>query len=212
MTLERSDEILSKLMGKYPDPKIELEYSSPFELLLATILAAQSTDARVNMVTKEFFKKYNTPAKIAKEDIKVVADFIRPTGFFRNKASLLITCCAKLVNDFDGQVPETMEELLQLPGVGRKTANIILGNAFNKPAIAVDTHVKRVANRLDLSSNHNPDKIEEDLTNIIRPEDKTRFSQLLTLHGRYVCRSRYPKCKTCVIAEICNWEGKLETK
>jgi endonuclease-3 len=204
----RTREIVSRLLIRWPDPKLELNYSNPFELLIATILAAQCTDVRVNAVTKNFFKDYPTAHKIARENPNKIAEKIKPTGFYRNKAKSIISCCQKLIKDHNGQVPDTVEELTQLHGVGRKTANIVLGNAFDKPVIAVDTHLRRVALRLDLSHGDNENQIEADLMEIIDEDQWTLFSKLMVLHGRYTCQARRPRCPDCVISELCNWEEK----
>lgn len=208
MSYQKTDEIIARLLEKTPEPKLELNYSNAFELLIATILAAQCTDVRVNAVTKTFFKEYPTPEKIASEKLDVIADKIRPTGFYRNKAKILIACCERLVKDYNGQVPDTLEELTKLPGVGRKTANIVLGNAFGKQAIAVDTHVKRVVQRLGLTKVKNPDDIEADLMKIVDPNKWTLFTKLIVLHGRHVCQSRRPKCSSCVLFDLCPFEEK----
>jgi len=208
MDYEKTDKIIEKLLEKYPDPQLELDYSNAFELLIATILAAQCTDQRVNAVTKTFFKEYPTPQSIVSEKLDVIAEKIKQTGFYRNKAKSLVACCEQLIKRYDGKVPDSLAELVKLPGVGRKTANIVLGNAFGKQTIAVDTHVKRVANRLGLTQASNPDVIEQDLMKIVDPNKWTLFTRLIVLHGRYVCQSRKPKCKMCVLLELCPWEEK----
>ncbi len=208
---EFAQDVLRRLLEKTPEPKIELNYSNPFELLVATILAAQCTDLRVNMVTKTFFKEYPTPEKIARESQQVIAEKIKSTGFYRNKANSLIACCQRLVIEYKGQIPQSVPDLERLPGVGRKTASVVVSNAFGVPALAVDTHVKRVAGRLHLSRANDPDKIEEELKKILPEKDWTPFSQTMVLHGRYVCVARNPKCKLCVLYDICPSEEKTDT-
>jgi len=160
------------------------------------------------MVTKTFFKEYPTPEKIAKENPEVIAEKIKPTGFYRNKAKSLIACCQMLVKDYAGAVPDSVDELAKLPGVGRKTANVVLGNAFNQQAIAVDTHMKRVAERLDLSKAKSPDDAERELMELVDRDQWTLFTKLVILHGRYTCQAKRPRCSECVLNDICNWEGK----
>lgn len=200
--------IAKLLLKKYPHPKIALYFSNPLELLVATILSAQCTDVRVNEVTKDLFKKYRTAEDYARADLKTFEMEIRPTGFYRNKAKMIIACCKKIIQDFRGKVPPTREELTTLPGVGRKTANVILGSAFGRQAIAVDTHVLRVSNRLGIAHSNNPDKVEEELVRQL-PEDKlTAFNLALILHGRETCTARKPRCPECVIYKECEWPEK----
>ncbi len=208
MERERVKKIISRLLEQTPYPRIELNFSNAFELLVAAILAAQCTDARVNEVTATFFKRYPTPEKIAAASITEIEEQIRSTGFYHNKAKNLIACCRKLVSEHGGRVPQSLEELATLPGVGRKTAAMVVGNAYGLPAIAVDTHVKRVSERLGLTQSQNPEVIEQDLSRLIEREQWTIFSQLLTLHGRYVCRARQPNCRECVIENLCPWPEK----
>lgn len=210
MKTDQSSEIINRLLQKWPDPKIELDYSNAFELLIATILAAQCTDSRVNMVTRTFFKQYPTADSIAKENPDVIADRIRSTGFYRNKAKSLIACCQRLVQDYGGQVPDSVEKLSSLPGVGRKTANIVLGNALGVQAIAVDTHLKRTALRLGLSSARNSDHVEQELMDIVDPGQWTLFTKLMILHGRYICQARRPRCRECPLYDICPYEEKSD--
>ena len=198
-----------KLLKKiYAEPEIELNFSNPLELLVATILSAQCTDKRVNEVTPTLFKKYQCPQDYAKADIRAFEEEIRSTGFFRNKTKSIINCCKKIVHDFNGEIPSTMEELMTLPGVGRKTANVMLGGAFGKAAIAVDTHVIRLSNRLGLVNSKNPDKIEELLMKQLPPDCWTFFSLAIILHGRQTCGARKPKCGECVLYEECEWPEK----
>ncbi len=202
-TAQQVKKIFPILEKIYPDAKTALEYKNPFELLIATILSAQCTDVRVNMVTKDLFKKYKSHADWAKADIKHIESDIKSTGFYHNKAISIKGASTKIVEQFGGKVPDTMEELLKLPGVGRKTANVVLGNAFGKPAIACDTHVIRLSRRLGLSENTDPVKIEFDLAEIVPQKNWTLFGNLLILHGRNVCIARKPNCPDCRIARFC---------
>jgi endonuclease III len=198
-------EYLEKQVG---NRDIELDYSDPLELLVATILSAQCTDQRVNQVTTSLFKKYKSAEEYAQADLSAIEEEIRPTGFFRAKAKSIKGCCQHLVEKHQGRVPESMEALTALPGVGRKTANVILGTCFGKPAIVVDTHVKRVANRLGLSRSDAPDKIEQDLAKILPKTRWTASSHQLLLHGRYICKAKSPLCGQCVIYKVCVWNDK----
>jgi endonuclease-3 len=181
----------------------ELDAGSPWELLVATILSAQCTDQRVNQVTPGLFAQFRTPAQFASADPPELERLIKPTGFFRAKAKNLIACAGALIERFRGEVPRTMEDLVTLPGVGRKTANVILGAAFGQPAVVVDTHVKRVAGRLGLSRSDDPDKIELDLQRVIPEARWTTGSHHLLLHGRYVCVARRPRCEPCALYDLC---------
>ncbi len=200
--------ILGLLKKKYPHSRIVLHFSTPLELLIATILSAQCTDVRVNEVTKELFRKYRGVRDYANADIKGLEQDIRPTGFYKNKARAIIECCKKLLKDFGGTVPERLEELVTLPGVGRKTANVIIGSAFGGQAIAVDTHVLRVSNRLGLTHSNDPDKVEEALMRAIPKNRWTGFNLSLILHGRETCIARKPKCGECILYDECEWEEK----
>lgn len=200
---ERVRSILPTLKKTYPNATIALHFSNPLELLIATILSAQCTDARVNIVTKDLFKKYRSAADWADADLGQIEQDIKTCGFFHNKAVSIKGACRKIVDDYGGKVPGTMEELVTLPGVGRKTANVVLGNAFNVPAIACDTHVIRVARRLQLSENGDPVKLEFDLAEIVPKKDWTLFSHLLIWHGRTICKARKPDCPACPIAQHC---------
>jgi len=192
------------LKEEYPDARTELNWENPLQLLVATMLSAQSTDVRVNEVTKRLFKKYRTAEDYAQADLGSLEEEIHPVGFFRNKARSIKGMARALVEDHGGEVPRTMSELVQLPGVGRKTANVVLGNAFGiDEGIVVDTHVRRLSNRLDLSSEHDPEKIERDLLSIVPEEERALFSHLLIFHGRRVCKSRKPDCPGCVLNHIC---------
>ncbi|MDT7042046.1 endonuclease III [Candidatus Nitronereus thalassa] len=205
----RACRIIATLKRALPEAIVELQHRTPFELLVATILSAQCTDERVNSVTPALFAKYPGPQHLAKANPADVEAIIRSTGFFRSKAKSVIHCSQGLVELFNGKVPDTMEELTSLPGIGRKTANVILGACFQKPGIIVDTHVKRVANRLHLTTSHDPTTIEYDLQALLPQQDWTGGSQRFLLHGRYVCLARKPKCGSCVISADCDWDGKL---
>ena len=202
--------ITNLLLKKYPSPKIALHFKSPVQLLVATILSAQCTDTRVNLVTQSLFQKYRTAADFAQADLKDFEDEIKPTGFYRNKAKAIINCSRMLVKEYGSAVPSTIDEMIKLPGVGRKTANVILGAAFGKPAIAVDTHVLRVSNRLGIAHSANPDKVEEELKQQIDQARWTKMNHALILHGRETCRARSPKCGICVLFEECEWPSKTE--
>lgn len=200
----RALEILARLKREYPDAHCELDHRNPFELLVATILSAQCTDARVNMVTPALFGRYPDPAALAAARQEDVEELIRSTGFFRNKARSLIGMAQGLVSEHGGKVPATMDELRPLPGVGRKTANVILGNAFGINAgITVDTHVKRLSMLLGLTRNTDPEKVEQDLLELFPQDDWTLLSHLLIWHGRRVCIANRPKCGECVLKDIC---------
>ncbi len=202
------EQVIEGLKKHFPKPWIDLNFSNAFELLVATILAAQATDKKVNEVTETFFKKYPNPESIAKTPLKKLEEDLKQINFYRRKAKLLKECCEVLVKEFDGIVPDTLEELVKLPGVGRKTANVILVNAFNKPAIVVDTHVKRVSQRLGLTTSNNPDKIEKDLMNFFSKENWVYISKAMVLFGRYICKAKNPKCKECALNDICPYEDK----
>ena len=201
--VQRVKKIWPALNELYPKAKIALNSKNPLELLIATILSAQCTDVRVNMVTKDLFKKYKSAEDWARADIKQIESEIKSTGFFRNKALNIRAACADIIDKFDNKVPSTMEELVQLPGVGRKTANVVLGNAFGKAAIACDTHVIRLSRRLGLSENSDPVKLEFDLAEIVPKQNWTMFSHLLIWHGRNICSARKPDCENCPISKYC---------
>jgi len=191
-----------------PSPKMELDHRSPWELLVATILSAQCTDQRVNQVTPSLFQRYRQPAELATANLPELERLIHSTGFFKNKAKHLVACGKAVTERFGQQVPHTMDELITLPGVGRKTANVMLGNAFGQPSIVVDTHVKRVAKRLGLTRSDNPDRVEQDLQQLMPQSKWTAFSQRLLLHGRYVCLAKKPQCHTCPVYRYCRWKEK----
>ncbi len=203
---QRVQKIFGKLKKLYPNARTALNYRNPLELLIATILSAQCTDVRVNIVTKDLFKKYKKAADWAKADLEQIEADIRSTGFFRNKAANIKSSCQTILDKFNGQVPDNMEDLLTLAGVGRKTANVLLGNLFGIPGITCDTHVIRLSRRLRLSANKDPVKLEYDLMEIV-PKRKwggwTMFSHLLIFHGRNVCKARRPDCDNCAISRWC---------
>jgi endonuclease-3 len=196
--------VIQRLKEAYPDAKTELNWENALQLLVATILSAQSTDVRVNEVTKALFEKYRTAEDYASADLGRLEEEIRPVGFFRNKARSLRDMARALVEDHGGEVPRTMPELVALPGVGRKTANVVLGNAFGiDEGLVVDTHVRRLAGRLGLSTERDPEKIERDLLGVVPEGERTLFSHLLIFHGRRVCKSRKPDCPGCVLNHVC---------
>lgn len=206
---QRVAEILRKLDEAYPDATCELKHESAFQLLISTILSAQCTDVRVNQVTTELYKKYRKPEDFAYANPAELEKEIRPTGFFRNKTKSIIGASKGVVERFGGQVPRTMEEILTLPGVARKTGNVVLGSAYGiASGIAVDTHVQRLANRLDLTRNEDPKKIEQDLMAIIPQEKWIQFSHQLIWHGRRVCAARKPKCVECNMEKLCYAKDK----
>jgi len=204
---ERFKKIFSFLKKEYPDAKCHLDYNNPVELLVGSILSAQCTDLRVNEVTKNLFRKYTNAYEFSLADIDELKDDIRSTGFFNSKAKSILECTKALVRDHDGVVPETMEELTKLRGVGRKTANVILGNYYGKPGIIVDTHIGRLSRRLGLTENEDPVKVEFDLRDIVPENDCTFFSNSLGDHGRTICKSRKPLCDNCKISDICPSSG-----
>ena len=197
-------EVISRLKDEYPDARTELNWENPLELLVATMLSAQTTDVRVNMVTEKLFEKYRTAADYAGADPAELEADIRPTGFYRNKARSLQGMARALLDEHGGEVPRTMAGLVSLPGVGRKTANVVLGNAFGvDEGVVVDTHVRRVSRRLGLTAEKDPEKIEQDLLGVVPEGERTLFSHLLIFHGRRVCKARKPDCPGCVLSDIC---------
>jgi endonuclease III len=200
----RAPEIIERLSGAYPDAHVALEFTNPIEMLVATILSAQCTDERVNQVTRDLFRKYRTPEDYLKVPEEELAADIRPTGFFNQKTRSIRGAMQRIVDVYRGRVPNTMEDLVTLPGVARKTANIVLGNAFGiVEGIAVDTHVRRVANRVGLSNETDPDKIERDLMRLIPRDRWFGFTYVLIEHGRQICQARSPKCTECPIEPLC---------
>jgi len=204
---QRVKEIFPVLKKTYPDAKIALNFKTPLQLLIATILSAQCTDVRVNIVTKDLFKKYKSAKDWAEADVKQIESDIKSTGFYHNKAVNIKNSCTAIIERFNNKVPGTMDQLITLPGVGRKTANVVLGNAFGIPGIACDTHVIRLSRRLRLSANSDPVKLEFDLAEIIHKSRWTMFSHLLIFHGRNICKARKPDCGNCTIAKFCPSAG-----
>jgi len=204
MSAKNIDKILPLLKKEYPQARIALNFSNPLEILVATVLSAQCTDERVNMVTKSLFQKYRKVQDYAKANLKTFEQEIRSTGFYRNKAKNIISATQKIVRDFGGKMPDSMDELLKLPGVARKTANIVLFNGFGKvEGIAVDTHVRRLTQRLGLTKNQDPDKIEQDLIKLLDKKEWGKFSYLLIDHGRKICDAKKPKCLECILQKLC---------
>lgn len=208
VTRAQAGRIFSVLKRTTPVPRVELQHRTALQLLIATILSAQCTDQRVNQVTPELFRRYRTARDYADADPAELERLIKSTGFFKSKARNIIGCCRTLRDGFSGNVPDTMEALVTLSGVGRKTANVVLGHHFGKPAVVVDTHVTRVSQRLGLSASDDPERIEEDLQRWLPPDEWTIGSQRLLLHGRYVCLARAPKCRECGLYTRCQWKGK----
>ena len=200
--------VISALNRAHPDAKLALDYTSPLELLIALILAAQCTDAKVNEVTPALFKRFPTARDFADVPQEELEQWLRPTGFYRQKSAAVRACCRQLVERFGGEVPRDFDSLLTLPGVGRKTANILLGNAFGIPGIGVDTHVGRLSQRLGFTTQTDPDKIEADLREIVPRKHQIRFCHLLQYHGRRVCFARKPNCPSCALLRICPYPGK----
>lgn len=211
--LARTASIIDALKETYPDAHCELDFTNPLELLIATILSAQCTDKQVNIVTADLFKKYRTAADYAAADLAGLEQDLRRIGLFRNKAKNVKACCQQLVDRYHGQVPQTMEQLTELPGVGRKTANVVLGNAFDKnEGIVVDTHVARLSDRLGLTKETQPEKIETDLQKLVPRKDWAMFSHWLIWHGRRRCFARNPGCADCEIGELCPSRFKFSSK
>lgn len=195
--------LLRELKRLYPDVRCSLHHETPFQLLVATILSAQCTDARVNLITPALFARFPDPQRLAKADLAELESLIQSTGFYHNKAKNLLACSQRIVEQHHGEVPRTMDALVQLAGVGRKTANVILGNAFDVPGLPVDTHVTRLSQRLGLTTNTTPERIEEDLTALVPRAEWTRFGLRLIYHGRQVCHARKPLCDGCALVELC---------
>ncbi len=205
---ERSRLSIEALKKLYPQVRCSLDYSNPLEMLLATQMSAQCTDASVNKVSKTLFKKYTCAEDFANANLSELQDDIRSIGLYRNKSKNIIACCKKIISDFGGEVPDTMEELLTLPGTGRKTANLILGEVFKKPAVVVDTHCIRLSNRIGLTANTSPEKIEQDLKKLIPEDEQLDFCHRLVYHGRAVCNAINPKCSDCTLNEFCKYPQK----
>jgi endonuclease-3 len=209
---DRVERILDELERMYPNVGTALRYSSPFELLVATILSAQCTDAQVNKVTKRLFAKYNTPQAILELGQQRLAQAVYECGFYRNKSRNIIGACERLVNEYGSKVPDSLEELMTLPGVGRKTANVVLSNAFGKDAIAVDTHVFRVSRRLGLAQAGTPEAVERELMQVV-PKDKwSSTHHRLINHGRRICKARKPQCEICPLSPYCRYWNELKTE
>jgi endonuclease III len=204
----RVDRIRKILRERYPEIKTPLSHKTPFQLLVATILSAQCTDQQVNRVSGELFKHLKTPADFAAAPLENIENLIRPTGFFHNKAKHIKNCSRAILAEHKGTVPDTLQELTNLPGVGRKTANVILGAVFGVPGLVVDTHVGRIAQRLGLTDNKDPVKIEFDLMKIIPKRDWSDFSLRIIFFGREICTARKPKCPTCPLYQLCPWKYK----
>jgi endonuclease-3 len=207
---QRAPEVIRRLKKAYPDAKVALHFTNPLEMLVATILSAQCTDERVNQVTKNLFQKHRAPEDYVKVPREELAADIRPTGFFNQKAKAIQGACRKIVEEYGGEVPQTIAELITLPGVARKTANIVQGNSYPErhrkdrdAGIAVDTHVRRVARRLGFTSTTDPDKIERDLMKIIPKRDRFSFTYVLIDHGRKVCKAPTPRCEACPVNDLC---------
>lgn len=206
----RAGRILTRLAKAYPDARTALDFTTPLELLVATILSAQCTDERVNMVTARLFPRYRKAADWAAIPLPILEREIHSTGFFRAKARSLSGMARALVEGHGGEVPRTLDALVELPGVGRKTANVVLGNAFGIPALAVDTHVLRVSQRLQLARSDDPEKVHDQLCQVLPRPRWTQASHLLILHGRRVCTARKPACPTCPVLSLCPWRGKTK--
>ena len=206
MNKKEAIEIIEKLLKMYPDAKCSLDFKTPFEMLVAVCLSAQCTDDRVNKVTPELFKVYDTPQDFANCDLEKLENLIHSCGFYKNKAKNLKAAGQKIMNDFHGEVPQTMEELITIPGVGRKSANVIMLEAFNNPqGIAVDTHAKRLSNRLGFSKESDPLKVEQDLLKLIPREYWKDVNHIFIWHGRNTCSSQNPKCDNCLLKDYCLW-------
>jgi endonuclease-3 len=204
---DRALEVVKRLKKNYPQAKCSLNYRNPLQLLMATMLSAQCTDERVNKTTPALFKKYKTAKAFASASQAELEDIVRPTGFFRNKAKNIIACNKELVKEHKGVVPSTMDELHALSGVGRKTANVVLGNAFGIPGMVVDTHVTRLSNRLGLAKGKDAVKLEYDLQKLVPEKDWTDFGHLMIEHGRAICKARKAECDECFLSDICPKKG-----
>lgn len=203
--MKNINKILDILEETYPDAKCELNYTTPFELLIATILSAQCTDVRVNKVTEEMFKKYNTPEAFAKLSVEEISEEIKSCGLYKSKAQKIKETSSKICELYNGQVPDSLDELIKLPGVGRKTANVVLSNAFGQDALAVDTHVFRVANRIGMVNTTTPEKTEFPLMEVIPKKRWSHSHHLLIFHGRRICKARKPECEICPIQKYCKY-------
>lgn len=212
LALTRRARKINRILGEtYPYAVAELDFDNPFELLVATVLSAQTTDVRVNATTPELFARYPDAAALASARIEDVEDIVRPLGFYRSKAKAIVNLAAQLVADYRGQVPGKLEELVKLPGVGRKTAFVVLGNAFDKPGITVDTHFGRLARRFGFTTEEDPVKVERDVAELFEPKDWTQLSHRLVYHGRRICHAQKPACGACPVADLCPAYGAGET-
>lgn len=200
---KRAKKVIDILIAQYPDAKCHLNFNNPFQLLISTILAAQCTDERVNTVMGDLYKKYKKPANLLSVDKSVLENEFSSINFYRNKTRSVIECCNQLVKEHKGKVPETMDELTSLAGVGRKTANVVLGNCFGKPAIMTDTHLMRVSKRLGFAKSDKPEEIESELKEIIHEDFQTQYSYVIGEHGRQICKAKKPLCPICPINELC---------
>jgi len=200
--------VIGRLEKVHPDAKLDLDFTTPLELLIALILAAQARDDLVNKITPQLFKQHPTAADYAAAPLPTLERQIGKINFYRNKAKAIRNCCRQLVDRFGGRVPDKLEDLISLPGVGRKTANIVLGNAFGQDALGVDTHVLRLSQRLGFTKEHDPDKVEADLITIVPKKRRVRFCHLLQYHGRRICVARVPRCPECAIRDLCPFPGK----
>jgi endonuclease-3 len=209
-TRERVKQIIERLDKAHPDAKLALDFTNPLELLVSLILAAQSHDSLVNQITPALFAKYRTAKDYAEAPLEQLGEAVSRINFSRMKSRRIKQCCEELVRKFNGEVPQNFDDLLSLPGVGRKTANVVLGNAFGRQTIGVDTHVGRLSQRLGFTKNTDPDKIEFDLTPIVPENKRVRFCHLLQYHGRRICLARKPRCPKCVINDLCPYPDKTK--
>lgn len=207
---ERAEKVIETLKTVYPNPKCSLIYSTPLEMLIATQLSAQCTDARVNIVTAELFKKYKTVQDYANADYEELQQDIKSAGFYKNKAKNIINCCQRLIDVYGGEVPDTMDDLLTLAGTGRKTANLVLGEIFGKSAVVIDTHNIRLMNRIGLTKEKDPVKIEFEMRKLIPENEQLALCHRFVYHGREVCTARKPKCEICQIADFCKSYDKVK--
>jgi endonuclease III len=207
----RIKQIIKRLEKAHPDAKLDLDFTNPLELLIALILAAQARDDLVNRVTVDLFKQYRTAEDYARETLPKLENQINKINFYRNKAKAIHNCCSEIVKRFNGEIPNRLDDLLSLPGVGRKTANIVLGNSFGQQTIGVDTHVMRLSQRLGFTKNTHPDKIEFDLTPLVPEKQRVRFCHLLQYHGRRVCFAKSPRCPNCTIRSLCPYPHKTKS-
>ena len=207
-TKSRAEEIVSRLEQVYPDAQCSLEYEKPYELLISVRLSAQCTDARVNIVTKDLFREFPTLESFANAKLEDVERIVKPCGLFHTKAKSIIELSKKLIDDFGGEVPDNMDDLLSLPGIGRKTANLILGDVYKQPAVVTDTHCIRICGRLGLSEGDDPAKVEKQLREVLPMDRASDFCHRLVHFGRETCSARKPKCPSCPLGDICEWEGK----